>query len=152
MAEIVVYVISFVFVIINNSSLSSSYYSVSLFHCSLYKNPWYFPMTFGLWIAPPGVVVMLMVVTLTMMILKQRRQIYDQQLVVKRAVGEVTSRRQTSGVPGDKSEHQPSTTIGSRDNVTDVNTQKVICRMNYVTVSVSMNRNTVETRLMSLQA
>ena len=57
-------------------------------------------MTIGLWIAPPAVVVIFMVITLTLMILKQRRQIHAQQVIVKRVVNECQSLAQTGGVDG----------------------------------------------------
>ena len=80
-AEISIYALAFIYVLCN-VLLGDSYYSVSLLHCSLYNVPWYFAMTIGVWIIPPALVVLLMVVTLSLLILKQRNQIHAMSIQV----------------------------------------------------------------------
>ena len=80
-AEISIYALAF-FYVLCNELLGDSYYSVSLLQCSLYNVPWYFYMTISVWIIPPALVVMLMVMTLSLLILKQRNQIHAMSIQV----------------------------------------------------------------------
>ena len=80
-AEISIYILAFVYVLCN-ALLGDSYYSVSILHCSLYNVPWYYSMTVGVWIIPPALVVILMVVTLSLLILKQLNQIHAMSIQV----------------------------------------------------------------------
>ena len=75
--EACIYALSCIYVFLA-LTYGKSYYSVTYFGCSLFNNPWYFPLNCVLWYIPSGLLELAMTVVLTNMVLKIRRQIRHQ--------------------------------------------------------------------------
>jgi hypothetical protein len=127
-AELAIYALAFIYVVCN-ALLGGRVHSVGLLHCSLYNITWYFPLTLGVWIVPPALLVLLVVITLSMLIIKQRNQVHTSPARVSQlgpiskpsqADKQGTQRRQmvtlaTDGCPPQAGDANPSTSNATTD-------------------------------------